>query len=177
MSEEKTMDDRGKLRDQILRLRDEVRQAAKVQWADYGRLQNKIQTLKVLDIILTAVSSVGIISFFFHGNLQINAVTSLVTLASLSLNLYTSNFRDDENKTLHADAAAELWAVEKGYESLLTDFDSLSSEDARAKRDTLMGEVDRINREYFCLNRVTHGKLHGKKQRVHTLPPEAINRN
>ncbi len=177
MSEEKTISEREKLRDQLLRLRDEVRQAAKVQWADYGRLQNKIQTLKVLDIILTAVSSVGIISFFFHGNLQINAVTSLVTLASLSLNLYTSNFRDDENKGLHADASAELWAVEKEYESLLTDFDSLTMEDARAKRDALMSQVDRINREYFCLNRVTHGKLHGKRKRIHTLPPEAANRN
>ena len=166
------MGDRDRLREQLLLLRDEVRQAAKVQWEDYRILQNKIRTLKILDIILTAVSSVGIISFFFHGNLQINAVTSLVTLSSLSLNLYTSNFRDDENKTLHADAAAELWAAEKGYESILTDFDSLSSEDIRAKRDSLMGDVDRINREYFCLNEVTHGKLRGRRKRVHTLPDE-----
>ena len=164
MSEEKTMDDREKLRDQILRLRDEVRQAAKVQWADYGRLQNKIQTLKVLDIILTAVSSVGIISFFFHGNLQINIITSFVTLASLTLNLYTSYFRDDDDKTLHADAASELWAVEKGFESLLTDFDSLSPEDVRAKRDTLVGDIDRINREYLCLNAVANPKRRNRKQ-------------
>lgn len=152
------MDDKEKLRDQVVHLKDEVRTAAKVQWAIYGRLRKKVQTLKVLDIILTAVSSVGIISFFFHGNLQINVITSFITLSSLSLNLYTSNFRDDDDKTLHADAAGELWAAEKGFESLLTDFDSLTLEEARAKRDNLVEEVDRINREYFCLSEVTHGK-------------------
>ena len=107
------MDDREKLKDQIVHLREEVRQAAKIQWAIYLRLNKKIQTFKILDIVLTAVSSVGIISFFFHGNLQINIVTSFVTLSSLSLNLYTSYFRDDEDKTIHADAAGELWAAEK----------------------------------------------------------------
>ncbi len=152
------MDDKEKLKEQVVHLKDEVRTAAKNQWAICHRLQNKVQTLKVLDIILTAVSSVGIISFFFHGNLQINIVTSFVTLSSLSLNLYTSNFRDDDNRTLHADAAGELWAAEKGYESLLTDFDSLTLEEARAKRDALVADVDKINREYLCLSEVTHGK-------------------
>ena len=152
------MDDKEKLRDQIIHLRDEVRSATKIQWAICRRLNKKVQTLKVLDIILTAISSVGIISFFFHGNLQINIITSFITLSSLSLNLYTSNFRDDDNKTLHEDAAGELWAAEKGFESLLTDFDSLTLEEARAKRDTLVTDVDRINKEYLCLTEVTHGK-------------------
>lgn len=152
------MDDREKLKDQIVHLREEVRQAAKIQWAIYLRLNKKIQTFKILDIVLTAISSVGIISFFFHGNLQINIVTSFVTLSSLSLNLYTSYFRDDEDKTIHADAAGELWAAEKGYESLLTDFDSLEADEIRTRRDNLISEVDRINREYHCLSQVTHSK-------------------
>lgn len=32
------MDDKEKLRDQVVHLKDEVRTAAKVQWAIYGRL-------------------------------------------------------------------------------------------------------------------------------------------
>ncbi len=152
------MDDKEKVREQIIHLRDEVREASKVQWALYCKLNKKAQTFKILDIILTAVSSVGIISFFFHGNLQINIITSFITLSSLSLNLYTSNFRDDENKTVHLDASGELWAVEKGFESLLTDFDSLEIDEIRTKRDALIEETDKINREYFCLTGITHSK-------------------
>lgn len=159
-------DDKEKLREQILRLREEVREASRIQWALYTKLNKKAQAFKILDIILTAVSSVGIISFFFHGNLQINIITSFITLSSLSLNLYTSNFRDDEDKTVHADAAGELWAVEKNIESLLTDFDSLSIDDARAKRDSLMEEMDKVNREYFCLNVVEHSKKKKEKKRA-----------
>ncbi len=162
-----SIDDRQKLNEQIVHLREEVRQAAKIQWAIYCRLNKKIQTFKILDIVLTAVSSVGIISFFFHGNLQINIITSFITLASLSLNLYTSYFRDDENKSIHADAAGELWAVEKGFESLLTDFDSLVAEEIRTRRDNLVGEVDKINREYLCLTEVTHSKRERKNKQSH----------
>ncbi len=157
-------DEKTKLREQIVRLDGEVKTAARAQWNAYLSLNSRIKTLKVFDIILTAVSSVGIISFFFHGNLQINIITSFVTLASLTLNLYTSYFRDDDDKTLHADAASELWAVEKGFESLLTDFDSLSPEDVRTKRDTLVGDIDRINREYLCLNAVANPKRRNRKQ-------------
>ncbi len=160
------MDDKEKLRDQIVHLKDEVRTAALQQWAICGRLKNKIQTLKVIDIILTAVSSVGIISFFFHGNLQINIITSFITLMSLSLNLYTSYFRDDDDKIVHADAAGELWAAEKGYESLLIDFDSLSLDEVRSKRDALVSQVDKINMEYHCLSAVTHSKKKKKKERI-----------
>ena len=157
-------DEKTKLREQIVRLDGEVKTAARAQWNAYLSLNSRIKTLKVFDIILTAVSSVGIISFFFHGNLQINIITSFVTLASLTLNLYTSYFRDDDDKTLHADAASELWAVEKGFESLLTDFDSLSPEDVRTKRDTLVGDIDRINREYLCLNAAANPKRRNRKQ-------------
>ncbi len=157
-------DDKTKLRDQILRLDGEVKTAARNQWSAYLSLNNRVKTLKGLDIFLTAVSSVGIISFFFHGNVQINIITSFITLASLTLNLYTSYFKDDDDKTLHANAASELWAVEKGFESLLTDFDSLSAEDARAKRDSLVGDIDRINREYLCLNAVSNTKRRSRKQ-------------
>lgn len=170
------MEEKDKLKEQIVHLRDEVRDAARIQWAEYSRLNKKTQTLKILDIILTAVSSVGIISFFFHGNLQINIITSFITLSSLSLNLYTSNFRDDENKSIHADAAGELWAAEKGFESLLTDFDSLALQDARARRDSLIEEVDKINREYLCLSQVTHSKKK-KKQLPSQMKPELVKKD
>ena len=162
-------DDKTKLREQIVRLDGEVKTAARAQWNAYLSLNSRIKTLKVFDIILTAVSSVGIISFFFHGNLQINIITSFVTLASLTLNLYTAYFRDDDDKTLHADASSELWAVEKGFESLLTDFESLSSDDIRAKRDSLVNDVDRINREYLCLTPVSHGKKKRKTEKKNPL--------
>lgn len=158
------MEEKEKLREQILHLKDEVSYAAKREWATYNKLNKKTQTLKILDIILTAVSSVGIISFFFHGNLQINIITSFITLSSLSLNLYTSNFRDDENKSFYADAAGELWKAEKGFESLLTDFDSLDENDIRTKRDALIDEVDKINREYHSLSQISHSKKKEKKR-------------
>lgn len=87
---------------------------------------------------------------------------------SLSLNLYTSYFRDDDDKTVHADAAGELWAAEKGYESLLIDFDSLSLDEVRTRRDTLVSQVDKINREYHCLSAVTHSKNKKKKEKINT---------
>lgn len=156
-------EERKKLREQIISIEGEVKSAASSELIRYARLTRRINTLKVLDIILTAVSSVGIISFFFHGNMQINIITSFITLASLTLNLYTSYFRDGDDKTLHADCVSELWLVKKGFESLLTDFESLSIEEIKTKRDSLVNDIDRINREYFCLNDVSfRGKRKGR---------------
>ncbi len=153
------MEDRENTRKQIENLLGDIKSARRAHWAVYGRLKKKLRTLKLLDITLTAVSSVGIISFFFHGNYHINIITSFVTLSSLSLNLYTSNFRDDEDKSGHCNAANELWLVEKALESLLVDFDSLPLDEIRKKRDTLLKETAAINGKYYCLDDVSLGKF------------------
>ena len=58
------------------------------------------------------------------------------------------NFNVSDDIKKHTDAANELWDVREAYKSLLVDFDALTDEEIRSKRDTLIAEISRINKAY-----------------------------
>ena len=56
------------------------------------------------------------------------------------------NVTDEIKK--HTDAANELWEIREIYKSLLVDFDVLSEDIVREKRDSLIEAVSQVNKNY-----------------------------
>lgn len=118
----------------------------------YGKLSYTYQTqqeaatlkrtmanrISISQIILTAVSTCGVISVLF-GQVGIGAVIASITSAlSLGLNLYTRGSSLPEEAEKHVRCADRLWVVLQDYESLLTDFDDLEVGEIRRCRDSLI---------------------------------------
>lgn len=66
----------------------------------------------------------------------------------MGITLYTKDFNLDSEAKKHKDAADALWRVREEYKSLITDFDVLSNEEIRSKRDMLIQMVAGVNEKY-----------------------------
>lgn len=119
-----------------------------VHWNIVNRLQKQYKGIKVLQIILTALSTGGFLTSILSGIAWLSWLGGLTSAVALGLNLYMLNFNVDDDIKKHTEAANELWDVREAYKALLTDFDVLSDEEIRAKRDGLTHEVSRINKAY-----------------------------
>lgn len=127
----------------------------------YGKLSYTYQTqqeaatlertmanrISISQIILTAVSTCGVISVLF-GQVGIGAVIASITSAlSLGLNLYTRGSNLPEEAEKHVRCADRLWVVLQDFESLLTDFDDLEVGEIRRCRDSLIEKQSEIYAE------------------------------
>ena len=101
-------------------------------WAIVNRLKTRQAFLKIIQICLTALSTGGF----------------LASAIALSLNLYSLNFNLPTDIKSHSDAANDLWDVREAYKSLLCDFEELSNEEIRTKRDQITQKVSQINKKY-----------------------------
>ena len=70
---------------------------------------------------------------------------------ALGLNLYSINFNLPTEIKSHTDAANDLWDVREDYKSLLCDFEELSNEEIRIKRDYITQKVSQINKNTLGL--------------------------
>ena len=61
---------------------------------------------------------------------------------------YTKDFNLDIEAKKHKDAADSLWRVRENYKSLIGDFEALSDEEIRSKRDALIEMVADVNEKY-----------------------------
>lgn len=73
---------------------------------------------------------------------------SFGTLEALYARRYHDRFGAVYRLRLYRHAVNELWDVREAYKSLLVDFDALTDEEIRSKRDTLIAEISRINKAY-----------------------------
>ena len=75
-------------------------------------------------------------------------VGGLTSATSLGLNLYSLNFNLPTIIKNHTDAANELWDVREAYKTILIDYDEMTNEEIRSKRDKLTQAVSQINKKY-----------------------------
>ena len=104
--------------------------------------------LKKAQIFLTAISTGGFLTNLLIDKTWLNWLGGVPAALSLGLNLYSKDFNLPEEIKKHKDAANELWNIRETYLSLLTDFEILSDEQIREKRDVLQSRVDYVNRTY-----------------------------
>lgn len=127
----------------------------------YGKLSYTYQTqqeaatlkrmlancISIGQIVLTAVSTCGVISVLFGQVGLVTVIASITSASSLGLNLYTRGSKLPEEAEEHMRCANRLWVVLQDYESLYTDFDDLEVGEIRRCRDLLIEKQAEIYAE------------------------------
>ncbi len=109
----------------------------------YFKQQNR---LKILQIVLSAITTGGLIVTLLGEGRVATVIAAVASAALLCLTTYAKNTDLGALAQKHADSAARLWNVRESYISLLTDIATgdLATGDIRARRDTLQTELDTI---------------------------------
>jgi hypothetical protein len=111
-------------------------------------LLERLSQIKFWQIVLSALSTGGFISFFL-GSGEIGAAIGLILSTILfGLNTYTKNYDLGELAQKHKQAANEIWVVREKYLSLLTDLavNTKTVHEITDERDLLL---DKLNSAYI----------------------------
>ncbi len=103
-------------------------------------LMARHSTIKILQIVLSALTTAGFVSTFFPKTSAVgSAVGFLMSTALLVLNSYTKDYDLGELAQKHKQAASDIWLLRERYLSLLTDLaaDARPLEALREDRDKL----------------------------------------
>jgi hypothetical protein len=103
-------------------------------------------SIKVIKIVLSALTTTGILLVVFGDNSIVGICTAIISAILFGLNTYTKDYDLGEIAQKHSSTAADLWNVREGYLSLLTDFKAgnLSENAARNRRDELQERLYNI---------------------------------
>ncbi len=109
-------------------------------------LLSRHDTIKILQILLSALVTGGIISTFFEDGNVGATISAVLSTLLLILNAYTKDYDLGEIAQKHRQAAASLWIVREEYLSLLTDIrvGDISLDSIREKRDDLVKELHKV---------------------------------
>lgn len=84
-------------------------------------LLSQLSKIKLWQIVLSSITTVGFIATFF-GSGQVGAAIGIcISGTLLTLNAYTKNYDLGELAQKHRRAAADLWLIREKYLALLTD--------------------------------------------------------
>lgn len=109
-----------------------------------NRLDIERKWVVKIKIILSAVSTVGLVGTFGVNQLILKLVTTILSATLLALTLYYKDADVLQEILEHRRAADTLWNYREAYLSLMTDFDKYSDSELSAKRDILTSEVGKI---------------------------------
>ncbi len=103
----------------------------------------RLSTIKLWQIILSAVTTAGFIAAVFGAGKTGALVGILVSTILLVLNAYTKDYDLGELSQKHRQAAADLWIIREKYLSLITDLrmGAKSIEILQNERDILLEEL------------------------------------
>lgn len=108
-------------------------------------LRKKVNFFKVLNIILSAIATCGLISVVFEWNTRIIAIlTAIVTTATLVISTYLKSSNIEENILKNKQTVDKLWKIKQDFESLFTDFDTKSDNQLIEDRDRLISRLDDV---------------------------------
>ncbi|WP_248000507.1 SLATT domain-containing protein [Lactiplantibacillus plantarum] len=139
---------REKLKSQIRESYGRVTYTYTAQLKYMDILNTRLNWIKCSQIILSAISSGGIISTIFLNRLWLKLVSAVISTVLLCINLYFKNFDIIDQIKQHRSASDMLWDIREEYLSLLTDFENLSDHDVISKRNDLKDRVSLINKKY-----------------------------
>jgi len=106
----------------------------------------RLATIKLWQIILSAITTGGFIAAAFGAG-KVGAIIGIIISTSLLvLNAYTKNYDLGEIAQKHKQAANDLWLIREKYLSLLTDIKigTKTVNDLIAERDTLSSELHTV---------------------------------
>lgn len=146
--------DRNSPYSQGYKLESQIREA-------FGRIvysqtchEKKVQTLiknnellKLSQIILSACATGTFLSTIFCNELISGIIGSLISMILLIVNSYMKNSSFEEIIRNHQNTASLLWKIREEYVTLLTDFEILSIDEIRSKRDELQDRSSNVYSE------------------------------
>lgn len=106
-------------------------------------LLSRLSTIKLWQIILSAITAGGFIAAVFGAGNVGALIGVLVSTALLALNAYTKDYDLGELSQKHRQAGADLWRIREKYLSLITDLrmGERPIEQLQAARDELLDEL------------------------------------
>ena len=117
-------------------------------WIIAKRLERQANTIKIVQIVLTALSTGGFLTSLIAGIPYLSWVGGFTSAIALGLNLYSLNFKLPDEIKVHTDAANALWDAREEYKSLIIDSELLTTEEIRERRDSITKTVSSINKMY-----------------------------
>jgi hypothetical protein len=120
--------------------------AQKTHEKDGDLCAGTLRTIKLVQIILGAITASGAVAVVFSDDLLLKGATALISLLTLGITGYMKGFDPGASAQKHRDTAADLWVIREAYLSLLTDIatQSLSLVEIRGKRDELQAGLAAI---------------------------------
>jgi hypothetical protein len=103
-------------------------------------LLKRLSRIKLLQIILSAVTTGSFLSTILGSGQEAAVVGVVVSMCLLVLNAYAKNYDLGELAQKHKQAANDIWLIREQYLSLLTDLaaGSKNTEEIQAERDRLI---------------------------------------
>lgn len=105
---------------------------------------------KWTQIILSAITTTGILSSLFADASWIKIASAIISFALVCVNAYLKQYDLGELAQKHAETAVGLWDIRESYFSLLTDLrldNNVNIEEVKKRRDDLQ---NRLKRLYKC---------------------------
>ena len=109
-------------------------------------LLSRLSRIKLCQIILSAIITVGCITVMFGAGRVGVLISVVVSTSLLALNMYTKDYSLGELSEKHRQVGAELWRIREKYLSLITDLrmGNKPVEILQVDRDKLLDELHGI---------------------------------
>lgn len=106
-------------------------------------LKSRNHNMKIFQIILSALTTTGILITVFGENKAIGIISAVLSAILFTINAYYQKYDLGEIAQKHSDSASDIWNIREQYLSLLTDLKSNDIEisEIRNKRDQLQSEL------------------------------------
>lgn len=111
-------------------------------------LNTRLNRIKLWQIILSAITTTGIIAAVFGESKEIGITSAVLSFVLTVLNTYVKQYDLGGLAQKHADAAVDLWNMRESYLSLLTDIRSscVENDEIRKQRGELQAKLLEIYR-------------------------------
>ncbi|PMD73054.1 SLATT domain-containing protein [Companilactobacillus nuruki] len=109
-----------------------------------NRMNRKANNIAFSKIILSAISTGGLLGTIFLDKYYLKIITALISTILLIINLYFKESQLSEKILEHRKAADSLWLIREQYISLMTDFEQLSIDTICTQRDHLIDASSKI---------------------------------
>lgn len=109
-------------------------------------LNKRNNRFKILQIILSAITTTGIIVTVLGDKKWVGILSALISTTLLALNTYLKNYDIGKIAQKHSDCASNLWNIRETYLSLLTDIkaEAITIDEIIKRRDLLQNKLFNI---------------------------------
>jgi len=109
-------------------------------------LKTRNHNMKIVQIVLSALTTTGILITIFSDNKVIGIISAVLSAILFTINAYFQKYDLGEIAEKHSDSASDIWNIREHYLSLLTDLknDNIEINDIRAIREQLQLELFNI---------------------------------